>query len=160
MIGMSMGGFGTWALANRMPHRFAAISPFCGGADVKWADNLSQVPTWVFHGTADPVIPIKRSEEMVHAMKNKNEHLKFSRLHQIGHDISNQFNNDALYAWLLQHSLKRKPFWEEPLPFLKIISATKVSIRPPISPDKDPTAQINGSRMVNISGRLMQTQAD
>lgn len=39
LIGMSMGGFGTWALASRMPDRFAAISPMCGGADIKWAKS-------------------------------------------------------------------------------------------------------------------------
>lgn len=160
LIGMSMGGYGTWSLANRMPDRFAAISPMCGGADVGWADNLSQIPTWVFHGTADQVIPIKCSEEMVNAMKKKNEHLKFSRLHQQGHDISTQFKNDELYAWLLLHSLKRIPFWEEPMPFLEIISAKKVTIRPAISPNRNPTARINGSRQVHISTRLMQPQAD
>lgn len=142
MIGMSMGGYGTWALANRMPDRFAAISPMCGGADVKWADNLSRIPTWVFHGTADLVIPISRSEEMVKAMEKKNNNLKFSRLAKLGHDISTQFKNDELYNWLLQFSLKRIPFWEEPLPFLKIISANKVKGNPPHGSEDTPTAQI------------------
>ena len=64
LIGMSMGGFGTWSLANRMPDRFAAIVPMCGGADVRWADRLSGIPTWILHGTADRDIPISRSEVM------------------------------------------------------------------------------------------------
>ena len=42
LIGMSMGGFGTWALANRMPDRFAAISPMCGGADVNGQISLAK----------------------------------------------------------------------------------------------------------------------
>jgi predicted peptidase len=142
MIGMSMGGFGTWALANRMPDRFAAISPMCGGADVKWADNLSRIPTWVFHGTADLVIPISRSEEMVKAMEKKHDNLKFSRLAKQGHDISTQFKNDDLYAWLLKFSLKRIPFWEEPLPFLKTITATKVKDNPTHGSEDTPTAQV------------------
>lgn len=134
MIGISMGGFGTWALANRMPERFAAISPFCGGADVRWADQLSKVPAWVFHGTADRDIPISRSEVMVKALEKKKAEIKFTRLKGQGHDISRQFNNDELYAWLLEHSLKKKPFWEEPLPIIKTIAATKVSVNIPFKP--------------------------
>jgi len=131
LIGMSMGGFGTWALANRMPERFAAISPMCGAGDVKWADNLSKIPTWVFHGTADSQIPISRSEVMVKALENKNADVKFSRLTNQGHDISKQFNNDELYEWLKKHSLKKEPFWRESLPFMKPILAKRVSVAPP-----------------------------
>ena len=131
LMGMSMGGFGTWALANRMPDRFAAISPMCGGADVKWAENLSKTPTWVFHGTADPDIPFSRSEVMVNALEKQKAEVKFSRLKNQGHDISKQFNNDELYAWFLEHSLQKLPFWQEPLPFMKMIAAKKVTIKPP-----------------------------
>ena len=132
---MSMGGFGTWALANRMPDRFAAISPMCGGADVKWAERLSKIPTWVFHGTADRQIPISRSEVMVKALEKLKANVKFTRLVNQGHDISKQFNNDELYSWLMQHSLERIPFWEEPLPFLKFITAKKVHVNSPFRPD-------------------------
>ena len=131
LIGMSMGGFGTWAVANRMPERFAAISPMCGGADVKWADQLSKVPTWVFHGTADRSIPISRSEVMVKALEKLKAEIKFTRLKNMGHDISKQFNDDNLYSWLLQHSLKKMPFWQEPLPFIKLIVTKKVLVNPP-----------------------------
>ena len=127
LIGMSMGGFGTWEIAARMPDRFAAISPMCGGANLKWVDQLSKIPTWVFHGTADKQIPISRSEVMVKALENKKANIKFTRLIGQGHDISKQFNDDELYAWLLQHSLKKTPFWEEPLPFMKSIGVKQIS---------------------------------
>ena len=126
LIGMSMGGFGTWALADRMPDRFAAISPMCGGADVKWADQLSKIPIWVFHGTADKQIPFSRSEVMVKALKKLNANVKFSRLKNQGHDISKQFDNDELYQWLMQYSLNKMPFWQETLPFIKTIVAKKI----------------------------------
>ncbi len=134
LVGMSMGGFGTWALANRMPDRFAAIAPFCGGADVKWADHLSKIPTWVFHGTADRQIPISRSEVMVNALEKKNANIKFSRLINQGHDISKQFDNDELYEWMKQYSLNKKPFWPEQLPFIKSIDAKKVAVASPFRP--------------------------
>lgn len=125
LVGMSMGGFGTWALANRMPNRFAAISPMCGGGDAKWAFNLSRLPIWVFHGSEDTIVPAKRSKIMVEALKMINNQLKFSLLIKRGHDISEQFNNDELYAWLRQFSLKKISFWEEPLPFLKTLDKIK-----------------------------------
>lgn len=126
LIGMSMGGFGTWEIAARMPDRFAAISPMCGGANLKWVDQLSKIPTWVFHGTADRQIPISRSEVMVKALEKKNANLKFTRLINEGHDISKQFDNDELYAWLKQFSLEKKLFWEGPLPFLKSIEVKQI----------------------------------
>lgn len=130
LVGMSMGGFGTWALANRMPNRFAAICPMCGGGDVKWAFNLSHIPTWVFHGSNDTVVPAIRSEIMVNALKMLNKQLKFSLLFKRGHDISEQFNNDELYAWLKQFALKKLSFWEEPLPFLKTLDQIKIVAHP------------------------------
>jgi predicted peptidase len=130
LVGMSMGGFGTWALANRMPNRFAAISPMCGGGQVKWAENLSNIPIWVFHSSDDSIVPVTRSEEMVNALKTKNKLLRFTRLIKHGHDISDEFNNDALYAWLKQFSLKRLAFWQEPLPFIKSIANVKVKEYP------------------------------
>jgi len=134
LMGMSMGGFGTWALADRMPDRFAAISPMCGGADVKWADQLSKIPTWVFHGTADREIPISRSEVMVKALEKLKANVKFSRLKNQGHDISKQFNNDELYNWLMQYSLNKIPFWQETLPFIKAIVAKKIPLNLPLRP--------------------------
>jgi predicted peptidase len=131
LIGMSMGGFGTWEIANRMPERFAAISPMCGGANVKWVEQLSKIPTWVFHGTADRQIPISRSEVMVKALEKLKADVKFTRLVNQGHDISKQFNSDELYRWLLKHSLERLPFWQESLPFMKTIAAKRVSVTPP-----------------------------
>lgn len=139
LIGMSMGGFGTWELASRMPGRFAAISPMCGGANLKWVDLLSKIPTWVFHGTADRQIPISRSEVMVKALEKKNANLRFTRLINQGHDISKQFDNDDLYAWLKQFSLEKKLFWEEPLPFMTPIGAKLIFANPPFRASSTPS---------------------
>jgi hypothetical protein len=57
--------------------------------------------------------------------------IKFTRLKNQGHDISKQFNDDGLYAWLLQHSLNKMPFWQETLPFIKLIAPTKIAVDPP-----------------------------
>ena len=101
-------GPGPWPTA--CPTVLQLFHHFVVGADVKWADQLSKVPTWVFHGTADRDIPISRSEVMVKALEKRNAEIKFTRLKNQGHDISKQFNNDNLYSWLLEHSLKKNAF--------------------------------------------------
>ena len=53
LTGLSMGGFGTWDLAARYPHKFAAIAPICGGGDPATASRFAHLPTWVFHGALD-----------------------------------------------------------------------------------------------------------
>ena len=41
LTGLSMGGYGSWELAERMPERFAAVAPICGGGDETKADRLA-----------------------------------------------------------------------------------------------------------------------
>jgi predicted peptidase len=108
LTGLSMGGFGTWETATQHPDRFAAIAPICGGGRAFMARRLKNLPTWVFHGEKDPVVPIKRSAEMVDALKQAGGDVKFTRYPEAGHDSWTQtYNNQALYDWFLQH--KRGP---------------------------------------------------
>lgn len=67
LTGLSMGGFGTWALAAKEPQRFAAIVPMCGGGNPATAERLKDIPIWVFHGEKDTSVPILKSQEMVDA---------------------------------------------------------------------------------------------
>src|SRR5262249_25165213 len=70
VTGLSMGGFGTWALAAASPDRFAAIVPICGGGTPGDAKKIKDLPIWVFHGAKDSVVPPNRSEAMVKALKS------------------------------------------------------------------------------------------
>ena len=81
---------------------------------------------------ADRDIPISRSEVMAKALEKKNANFIFTRLINQGHDISKQFNNDALYEWLKKFSLNRKSFWEEPLPLLKTLVVKSIPIASPL----------------------------
>lgn len=42
LTGLSMGGYGTWDLAQKYPAKWAAIAPVCGG--VVWPHNLQSAP--------------------------------------------------------------------------------------------------------------------
>ena len=108
LTGLSMGGFGTWALASRTPNRFAAIVPICGGGDPFHAKEIAHVPAWVFHGGKDPTVPIENSQRMVEALKKSGGNVKFTIYPEAGHDSwTEAYNTPELYEWLLQQ--KRTP---------------------------------------------------
>ena len=44
----SMGGFGTWDLAQAAPERFAAIAPLCGGGNLDRLCVMRNLPVWAF----------------------------------------------------------------------------------------------------------------
>ena len=108
VTGLSMGGFGTWALAAFSPERFAAIVPICGGGDPMTARRIAHIPVWVFHGAKDPAVPLAGSEKMVEALKKANGNVKFTIYPEAGHDSWTQaYNDPELFKWLLQQ--KRTP---------------------------------------------------
>jgi predicted peptidase len=104
LTGLSMGGFGVWSLAQRHPERYAAILPVCGGGDVRWAPRLKNLPTWVFHGARDTVVPPQRSIDMVEAIKAAGGTPRITLYPDTAHDSwTETYANDEIYGWLLAH---------------------------------------------------------
>ncbi len=105
LTGLSMGGYGTWAMAMEYPHRFAAIAPICGGGNPVTAEKIKHLPTWVFHGAKDDVVPLKNSQDMVDALKEAGGDVKFTIYPEAQHDSwTETYNNPELYEWFLSHS--------------------------------------------------------
>jgi predicted peptidase len=106
LTGLSMGGFGSWRLAADHPEKFAAVVPICGGGNTADAGKLKSLPIWVFHGGADPTVPIKRSEEMVEAIKAAGSTtIRFTTLEHIGHNSwEAAYASPDLYQWLDKQS--------------------------------------------------------
>jgi predicted peptidase len=104
VTGLSMGGFGTWALAAYAPHRLAAVAPICGGSEPYRARVIPHLPIWAFHGAKDSVVPVRRSEEMVEALKKYGNDAKLTVYPEAGHDSwTETYDNPKLYEWLLEH---------------------------------------------------------
>jgi predicted peptidase len=110
LTGLSMGGFGTWALAMEYPDRFAAIAPICGGGQAFRVRRIKDVPVWVFHGAKDPVVPVKSSQDMVDALKAAGAtEVKFTIYPEAQHDSwTETYNNKELYEWFLAHKRAAK----------------------------------------------------
>jgi predicted peptidase len=108
VTGLSMGGFGTWALAASTPQRFAALVPICGGGDPNTVRRFARIPIWAFHGAKDPVVPLSASEKMVDAVKQAGGNVKFTVYPEAGHDSwTEAYNDPELFKWLLEP--KRMP---------------------------------------------------
>jgi predicted peptidase len=109
LTGLSMGGYGTWALGSKDPERFAAIAPICGGGMRIMAFGLTDMPIWVFHGAKDKVVPLDESEEMVAAIKARGGNVKLTVYPDAGHDSwTETYNNPKLYEWFLKHRRVKK----------------------------------------------------
>jgi len=109
LTGLSMGGYGTWALAMKYPKRFAAIVPICGGGDPKNISTIKNIPTWVFHGAKDNTVKLEESEKMVNALKECGGNVQFTVYPEADHDSwTATYDNPELYKWLLQQSKTKK----------------------------------------------------
>jgi predicted peptidase len=109
LTGLSMGGFGTWTLAERYPQRFAAIAPICGGGGSYLAYRLKNVPVWAFHGAKDKVVPVEKSKEMVEAVNAAGGDAKMTVYPEADHDSwTATYDNPQLYEWFLSHRINDK----------------------------------------------------
>jgi predicted esterase len=102
LTGLSMGGFGAWAETIAHPERFAAVAPICAGGNPEQVARMKQVPTWVFHGAKDSVVPLSMGQEMVDALKAAGGTVRFTIYPDADHDSwTETYSDPEFYEWLL-----------------------------------------------------------
>ena len=106
--GLSMGGYGTWAMIAKYPKLFAAVAPICGGGDPSTAKKITEIPIWAFHGGADRVVPPLHSQAMIDAVKKAGGTMaKLTIYPGVNHNSwSKTYANDKVYEWLLSYGSK------------------------------------------------------
>jgi predicted peptidase len=123
LTGLSMGGYGSWAILQKYPGKFAAAVVICGGivppastklapppGDDPYGDAAKKIgtamPIWVFHGGADPVVPVTESRKMVEALKALGSNVKYTEFEGVLHDSWVKAYADAtMPPWLFSQSL-------------------------------------------------------
>lgn len=109
ILGMSLGGYGTIDFATTYPDHVAAAMALCGGGTQKSYQNLTKVPIWIAHGTADRAISVKESDKVVNAMKACSggaPRLYYDRVPGMNHGaLARAFYKKETYEWLFQHRL-------------------------------------------------------
>lgn len=119
LTGISVGGQGAWWLAKEQPERFAALVVVCGwvGAHGRWpgvfdaarpaphgllAERLRHLPIWIFHGDADPAVPVDESRRMASALEAVGADVRYTELPGTGHNAWDPaYRSEGLPLWLL-----------------------------------------------------------
>jgi predicted peptidase len=130
LTGMSMGGFGTWHLAEKYPGRFAALVVICGGirppaharkanpdlekltppdspkSYLAAAERVGKTPVWIFHGADDDIVPVTESQRMNEAMKQVGAEVRYTEYPGVGHaSWGRAYDEPKLFPWLFSKSL-------------------------------------------------------
>lgn len=129
LTGLSMGGYGTWDLAAKYPHRFAAYLIICGGirapngypalhsglvGDPKIEDpyaetarRVGNTPVWIFHGEADDTVPVEESRKMRDALQATHANVKYTEYPGVGHQSWDMaYAEPEAIPWLLMQHLQ------------------------------------------------------
>lgn len=114
LTGMSLGGEGTWYIAEKHPDFFAAIAPVCGRSSniesiKKDIHKISNMPIWLFHGEQDKTYTVTESDDIYEKLVKINKDVKYTRYPNLGHWATHDstYKNDELYNWFLEHSKKQ-----------------------------------------------------
>jgi predicted peptidase len=131
LTGMSMGGYGSWHLAEKYPHRFAAMIVICGGihpptatmkkfpelakfvpADgpssyTEAAQKIGKVPVWIFHGADDDVVPVVESQRMRAAMAALGGEVHYTEYPGVKHvSWDRAYDEPKIWEWLFSKRLE------------------------------------------------------
>lgn len=75
--------------------------PICGGGEALAARALTKTPVWVFHGAKDPIVPLKRSQDMVQAIERLKGNVKLTVYPDALHDSwTATYDNPEVWEWL------------------------------------------------------------
>lgn len=104
VTGLSMGGFGTWALLGADPERFAAAVPICGFAEPETVERGAKRPIWIVVGDRDSSRLVSNSLESAKSLQDRGADVKLTVMHGVGHDSWTQtYATPELYDWMLRH---------------------------------------------------------
>lgn len=106
VCGMSMGGYGTMDVAGKYPDRIAAAVAICGGGTKSYACNLTQVPLWIQHGSADTAVPASESKKIYNAIKkcDKNADATLTIIPGGTHgSVERLFHGEKIYDFMFRY---------------------------------------------------------
>ena len=117
LTGLSMGGYGTFAFASKYPGKFAAAVAICGGVVMprtqavgdpytEVAGKIGKTPMWIFHGSADPAVPVTESQKMNAAIKAAGGNVRYTEYPGVTHNSWDKAYGEAdLAKWLFEQHL-------------------------------------------------------
>jgi predicted peptidase len=106
VTGQSMGGYGTWQMICRYPDLFAAAIPVCGGGSPSSAAKAKSVPVWAFHGSADGLVPVSETRNMIESLVKAGGKPAYWEYDGATHAVTAEraYCETALLDWLFSQS--------------------------------------------------------
>ena len=104
VLGISMGGMGTFDYICRHPRRFACAIPICGGVNLERLRKVRRLPIRIYHGSADPVVSVEYSRNAYIELKalgsTRVEYIEFPGVQHESWD--NAFAEPDFLAWMFR----------------------------------------------------------
>ena len=108
IMGLSMGGMGTFDMVCRFPDVFAAAIPICGGVNPERLKSAAgKVKFRIFHGDKDFVVPVDNSRKAYCALKKYGADVEYFEIVGCDHASWNPaFNQPDFLSWLFNQKKK------------------------------------------------------
>lgn len=108
IVGLSMGGMGTFDMVCRFPDLFTAAIPICGGIHTDRLNDFSSKTAFrIFHGDADSVVPVRFSREAYLKLKAEGADVEYIEFPGVNHGSWDPaFNRPDFMSWLFQQRKK------------------------------------------------------
>ncbi|MDR0371924.1 MAG: prolyl oligopeptidase family serine peptidase [Prevotellaceae bacterium] len=102
VLGLSMGGMGTFDLICRYPKTFAAAIPICGGVELSRLKKVKHLPIRIYHGDSDTVVSPENSRNAYIELKAEGSDLvEYYEYAGVGHESWSQaFEEPDFLEWL------------------------------------------------------------
>lgn len=94
---------------RRHAERFPAIVAD-SGADpfTPVAQRIRQLPIWIFHGDADPTVPVTESRGMAEALQKAGANVQYTELPNVGHNAWDPaYDRADLFDWMFKQVAHR-----------------------------------------------------
>lgn len=108
IVGVSMGGMGTFDLVCRFPSIFTAAIPICGGINVdRITANVDSIYWRLFHGDADNDVPVENSRTAYAKLQSIHADAEYIEEAGVAHDVWNDaFAREDFLPWLFSKTKK------------------------------------------------------
>lgn len=109
IMGLSMGGMGTFDLVARYPNLFAAAIPICGGVyTLRLKEAAKTVKFRIYHGDADQTVSYNGSRQAYLTLKEYGATVNYFEFPGVEHNSWNPaFNQPDFFEWLFKQKRKK-----------------------------------------------------